>query len=211
MSRLHDGIRTFCILGAFAFAFIGIRDIFATPDIVFDRFMSAAVFIAILLWYRSLSQTVLTLIPTVVAVVLHALKLYGNTYAGIPFDMIMHVAAGFAIALIVFQYLRSCEGVGCLNPWKLAFLAVFTAAGIGTLMEITEYFGYAHLATGDGVLHFGVGDEGEWNDAIWDMICNLIGAIAAVLLSILICKKRVPFGLMRHFIRTYRGRRGTRA
>ncbi len=206
MGRLHHGIRTFCILGAFVFTFLGVHDLFLASDLVFDRFMSAGILFAMLLWYRTLHQTVLTLIPALVAVTLHALKLYGNVYAGIPFDMIMHFAAGFAIALVLFSYLRSCEGIGCLNPWKLAFLAVFATAGLGTLMEMIEYFGYTHLAPGEGILHFGVGDEGEWNDAIWDMICNLLGAITAASLGMFACRKRVPFGLLRHFIRRYKRR-----
>lgn len=207
-ARLHHIIRTFCILGAFVFAVLGVRDMFMTPDIVFDRFVSVVFFIGVFLWYRRLNQNVLTLIPAVFGIVLHGMKLYGNVYFGLEFDMIMHFTAGFAMSVIIFQYLRGCEGVGCLSPWKLAFLAVFVSAGLGTILEITEYFGYAHLAPGEGILHFGEGDAGEWRDAIWDMISNILGAVFAVLIGIISTRKRVPLGLMRYFIRRHKKRKG---
>lgn len=207
-ARSHHIIRTFCILGAFVFTVLGVHDISATPDIVFDRFVSAVFFIGAFLWYRRLNQNALTLAPAVFGIALHGMKFYGNVYFGIEFDMIMHFTAGFAISVIVFQYLRGCEGVGCLSPWKLAFLAIFVSAGMGTVLEITEYFGYAYLAPGEGILHFGAGDAGEWRDSVWDMICNMLGAISAAVIGIISTRKRAPLGLMRHLIRCHKKRNG---
>jgi len=102
----------------------------------------------------------------------------------------MHLAAGFLIAVIVFQLLMNCEGIGCSSKLKLVFLAVFVTAGLGTVLEITEYFGYANLPPGQGILHFGDGDEGGWGDATLDMLCNLVGAIAASVMMTLIYRKK---------------------
>lgn len=201
MNRIHPIVRTACLLGVFVFCVLGIRDINAAPDVVFDRFLSAGFFLVAFLWYERLTIAWPALLPAAFAIIIHALKLYGNTYLGIEFDMIMHSVAGFAVSLLIFQYLRACEGIGCMSVWKLGFFAVFAMAGLGTVIEITEYAGYSYLKPGDGILHFGAGDTGEWNDAVWDMISNLVGAtIGAVLSMVLSWNRGVDKNILLSFI-----------
>ncbi len=120
------------------------------------------------------------------ALTLHHLKLYGQVYFGwLQFDMVMHFVGAFSLALIVYQYLSTCEGIGCSGKVKVMFLAVLVVAGLGTFIERTEFFGYANLGEGDGILFHGLGDgsggvSDSW-DTVSDMICNLFGAMTGVI------------------------------
>ena len=87
----------------------------------------------------------------------------------------------------------------------VAVLAVILACGMGTFIEITEYFGYAYLGEGEGILRFGAGDEGEWNDAVWDMICNTLGAITgAVAMALFSRRKNSKLNNLKSFLSSVR-------
>ena len=62
--------------------------------------------------------------------------------------------------------------------------------GLSAIHEIIEFFGYANLPPGEGILHFGRGDEGGWVDVAGDLISNTIGAFtAAVMMAAVYWKK----------------------
>jgi uncharacterized membrane protein YjdF len=56
-------------------------------------------------------------------------------------------------------------------------------------MEIIEFIGYSVFGEGEGLLFFGKGDFGEWYNALWDMMCNMFGAIGAAVYGFLVFKK----------------------
>ena len=185
------------LTGMFVFLVLGVLALDRDPDFIFDRFLSAGFFLFFFFFYKKMGLRSLVLVIGVFALVLHHLKLYGNVYYGIPFDKIMHVIGGFALALILYQYLSSCEGVGCSSRVKLMAFAILGVAGLGTFIEITEYFGYAHLGNGEGLLFHGLGDGGsaslsDWADSVTDMMSNLLGAMmgAAVMVLAHFMKRR---------------------
>ncbi len=184
----------------FAFTVMGVLALGSDPDFVFDKFFGAGICLFFSLFYRKLGMKWYSIVALGIVLLSHNLKLYGNVYYGIQFDMIMHFVAGFCIAIIVFQFLTNCEGIGCSSIIKIIFLSVFVTAGLGTVLEITEYFGYVNLPPGEGILHFGTGDAGEWTDSTWDMICNLVGAVIASILMALIYRRKKNLHNLKMFI-----------
>ncbi len=178
-------IRCGLLVGMFVFIVLGVLALDREPDFLFDRFLSAGFFLFFFFFYKRLGLKLPILFIGAAALVLHHLKLYGNVYLGMEFDMIMHFVGAFAVSLMVYHYLSMCEGIGCSGKVKLAILTIFIVAGLGTLIEILEYFGYAKLPSGEGLLHYGLGDEGDWADAVSDMLFNLFGAITGIIAMIL--------------------------
>ena len=115
----------------------------------FDR-LFGALLIGVIWWlWRKckLSYSIITLV--LLALLLHHLKLYGNAYLGIPFDKYMHFFGSFAIALLLNEV---------IPPIRLKPLIVYAAAiGVGSSIEPLEYYGYATVGSGEGILGYGLG------------------------------------------------------
>jgi uncharacterized membrane protein YjdF len=150
-------------------------------EFIFDRFFTAAIILLALVLYKKMRVTLPIALVGFFALIIHHLKLYGNFYFNIPFDRIMHFTAGFAIALIFYQYFLS-QGKKSSSRLKIALLSICITAGITSFMEIIEFVGYSSLGQGEGLLFYGTGDFGEWNNLSWDLICNTSGAVFASLL-----------------------------
>lgn len=185
MEKRDGCIRLALLVGMFVFLVLGALSFDKDPDFIFDRFLSAGFFLFFFLFYKRMGLRLPVLLVALGALVLHHLKLYGNVYFGFEFDMIMHFVGAFAVSLIMYQYLSTCDGIGCSSKAKLAFMAMFCVAGLATLIEVTEYFGYAKLPAGEGILHYGLGDEGDWGDSVSDMLFNLLGSITGVLTMVI--------------------------
>ncbi len=175
-------IRYFLFAGFIALAAWGGISLGADPDFVFDKFLSAGFFFMMYLLYERFHLNLKLVLPAVFAIGLHQAKLYGEVYFSfIQFDMVMHFVGAFAIALIFFRWLIHEER--SFRHWKkVALLTILIVMGIGSLLEIVEFFGYANLPEGGGILHFGEGDEGGWSDTAQDLIFNFIGALVGVVL-----------------------------
>ena len=169
INSLGLGIITFFILWSI-FAIIR-GDI----EFIFDRLFSA---VLVFIWFFIAKRTRLPVAYlgfSVFTLMLHHLKLYSNVYAGIPFDRFIHTLAGISIALVIGWYLLKEQK---LVPSPSIFIVfVFLAFGIASTIEIVEFVGYATLGEGEGILFYGTGDFGEWNNISWDLISNMIGAI----------------------------------
>lgn len=161
------------------FAFLDLRN--QAFDLFFDRLFMIAIIIAYYFFNLKYSfpthYTYLALIP----IVLHSSKLYGHSYLGIQFDFYHHFFSCFVIGLLVNYILFKKNPENKLQNFVLAVLIV---AGIGSLFEIMEFGGYALFGKGEGVFRYGLGDFGELNDTIWDMVNNTLGAIFASLLYV---------------------------
>ena len=149
-------------------------------EFVFDRFFTAAIALAALFTYRKIKLNLPIALLSAFTLLLHHLKLYGNFYFGIPFDRIMHFTAGVTLCLIFYNYLYKSKTLQ--NKWTVSLLAICIAAGIGSFMEIIEFVGYSFLGQGEGILFYGTGDFGEWNNLSWDLIMNTCGAILGTLI-----------------------------
>ncbi len=177
-------IKCFLWTGFFVLAAWGVLSFGADPDFVFDKFLSAGFFVILLVLYERFRLNLKLIIPVVFAIALHQAKLYGNVFFGfIQFDMVMHVVGAFAVALIIYQWLIHEER--SMRHWKkVAFVTILIVMGIGAVLEIVEFFGYANLPEGGGILHYGEGDEGGWSDTAQDMMFNAAGALIG---SVLMC------------------------
>ena len=80
------------------------------------------------------------------------------------------------------------------NNIFLLFIVLLVSLGIGSLIENLEFGGYLFLGEGEGGLYFGEGDAapgvdtdmrniagGGWFNAMWDLVFNLLGALAAII------------------------------
>ena len=63
------------------------------------------------------------------------------------------------------------------------------------MVEILEFVGYSFLGEGEGLLFYGTGDFGEWNNVSWDLISNTLGATSGSLGLLLHYKKKLLYGM----------------
>jgi len=163
------------LTGVLFFAVWGVITIIKKDtDFIFDRFFSAGLVLLLFAFYKITKLRLGIIIFAIAVLLIHHLKLYGNFYLGIPFDRIMHFTAGIALGLIAYHYLESRTD---MKRIEIVAISVLIAAGAGSIMEIIEFVGYSYLGQGEGLLFFGKGDFGEWNNASWDLMNNAFGAI----------------------------------
>lgn len=176
---IHEtSIKILSIVVFIFFSVWGIIDIIIrNNDYIADRFFIASLALVSYFLYKRLHMNISIMLVGLAAIMLHSLKLYGNTYLGLSFDHYMHFIGGFATALIFYNYLyHELKKKGHL---QIFILAVCITAGLGSFMEIMEFTGYSLFGEGNGLLFYGAGDFGEWNNAAWDMIYNTLGAVIA--------------------------------
>ena len=172
----HKAIKLLYGLGTLFFMLWGAISLsIGDIELVYDRFFTALLFFIGLVLYRRLHLRIPVVLFSIAAFTLHHLKLYGQTYFGwLEFDMIMHAVAGAAITMVAYSWLSQEE---LWSTLKVALIAALIAAGIASLNEVIEYFGYAFLGSGEGILFYGVGDFGEYADTALDLLSNAVGAV----------------------------------
>ena len=187
--QFHTWARKACLIGSLIFFVWTLTAFNWEKDLIFDRFLAAAILLAVYWLYPKLNLTIPVIATGVFAVVLHQMKLYGTFFFGIEFDVYMHLIGGFAVALFVGNLLFT--RLKNQPKWLLVLLTIFAAVGLASLVEIAEFFAYTNLPPGEGILHFGTGDTVShwaikaeataWGDSAIDQLCNLVGSIAASL------------------------------
>ncbi len=161
-------------LGVIAFLCLAIYStVTGDVEFIFDRLFSAAIIFFSLRVYKKTSIPPAVMYFGALVLISHHLKLYGNVYAGIPFDHWIHFSAGLFLGLALYGYFAKLTKSAALG----IALAVLVSAGLGTMLEIVEFTGYSFLGKGEGILFYGSGDWGEWNNISWDLISNTFGAI----------------------------------
>lgn len=166
----------FIIWGTIA---IVVREVFW----IFDRFFSAFLALMALVFYRRMRLSAFSLMFGLAVLIMHHLNLYGNYYFSWPFDRYMHFFGGLAVTLFFAQYLYHSQGKRGI---AVAFLSVTIAAGLGAYLEIIEFVGYATFGEGEGLLFYGTGDIGEWNNISWDLISNVSGGLVGSAVFLLV-------------------------
>lgn len=180
-------VQWLCFLAIGFFLLWGVQAVIArNVQYIFDRFFGACLVWLCWRWRKELQLSWKKTLLGLATLSLHFLKLYGNTYYGVPFDHIMHTAAGFTIAVLCYSALEK----EVRNPWKTALVSLFLAFGIASSIEIVEFFGYNVLGSGEGILYYGTGDFGEYNNVCWDLISNMLGALIAVVALQLFRKRK---------------------
>lgn len=160
---------TFAVLASLGLKYL----ISNRTGMVLDIILSIIGLALFLKFYEALNQDLTSYFFFAFALVLHSFGLYATSPLGIRFDHYMHFVGGFAIAIITDRALTEK-----LSPMKRFAIIVVFALGIGAIGEIIEWLGYSFLGAGEGFLFYGMGDEGEWRNAILDLIFDLFGGAA---------------------------------
>jgi uncharacterized membrane protein YjdF len=154
--------------------------ILKTPELAWDIIASAIGIFLFHKYYKRMHQDYISYSFFIFALLLHNLGLYASSPFGIRFDHYMHFVAGFSIALIGDRLL-----VEKISSGKKFILLLLFSLGIGAIGEILEWLGYAVLGFGPGFFRYGIGDEGEWRNAIFDLVFNSFGAVIICIWTLL--------------------------
>lgn len=183
MIKLNDKKvkNTLTIIAGIIFIILGIRyTLQSRRDLIFDLLFSIFIVGFFYKFYNKIHQDYKSYFFLIFALTLHDLFLYDTSPLGIRFDHYMHFVGGFTIAIIADRLFN--EKMGRL---KRFILLVIFALGIGAIGEIIEWLGYTVLGLGEGFFRYGAGDEGEWRNAIFDLIFNTFGAMTMSILRVL--------------------------
>ena len=160
------------ISGVIIFIFLGVRYILASRrDLIFDVISSLIIIWLFYKFYNKLHQDWKSCFLLIFALFLHALFLYGTSPLGIKFEHYMHFIGGFTIAIITDRAFNEKLGKA-----KRFILLLIFALGIGVIGEIIEWGSYKALGIGEGFFKYGAGDEGQWDNSIFDLLFNSLGA-----------------------------------
>lgn len=167
------------------------------PDVLL--FLGLTLFLY--LSYDMLQLTIPLFTFFVLSLALHSAGMFG-WYAHSPlplsWDKITHFFPIMAVSMIFFSFLQPWmeKRFLTLRNLFLISLALLAGLGAGSLVENVEYFGFSVLGFGEGGFYFGAGDAvglaefneqleinvGGWFNAMADLVVNLLGALAGVLL-----------------------------
>ncbi len=175
-------LKFFIILLIILFTVKGIQEFYGqNPELLFDNILTVLLLFILLFQYHKWKFNKASMYSAILALGLHHSKLYGTVWYAIPFDRIMHFIGAFALALFVYQMLKPYHK----SLFNIAFYTILISIGMGTLIEHSEFVGYSTIGEGKGILGYGDGDWGEWNNISWDLICNTMGALCAAVLCML--------------------------
>lgn len=170
-------------------------------------FAECAIFAALLLfffhYYEKLRLNPTLFVLIIIALALHCLGVFG-WYNVSPFpiqwDHITHFFPIFVFAMVFFNFLEQFMPKKFdFKTFCLILLVLFSALGIGSLVENFEYLGYSFFGVGEGGLKFGTGDSvplhelntdieinvGGWFNTMHDLVANLLGALAGTIVMII--------------------------
>ncbi len=148
-----------------------------------------AVFFSLLVFflyftYDRFNQNLLSYSLQLFLILLHcagALWFYGIQWGWLQFDMIMHFVGGFILSYFFYRYVHFIPENYEYKRMRLFIIVLLCVLGISVFHELIEFFGYNLLGEGTGVLQYGAGDFGEYNDILIDLLMNIFGAIPGVL------------------------------
>lgn len=139
--------------------------------------------IILFLFYKQWRLNTLSFFFLVLAFVLHdlgAFKFYAAPPIPIEWDVVTHLVGLFAVGLFVYNLVL--ERVGKKHHLFLLFIVIFTAMGIGVMIEFVEFYGFMTVGFGEGFLGHGFGDydpaivSSDYIDTIQDLYWNFVGA-----------------------------------
>src|SRR3989338_637322 len=166
------------------FLLLIIYRLYDEPDLFLDAIVSLLLYALFYHYHKMFHQDSLSWFFVTFTILLHNLHLYGTSPLGIRFDHYMHFIAGFTIALVTDRLLSER-----LPLFKRVIVLVLCALGFGAIGDVVEWLGYGILGSGKGFFYFGIGDEGEWRNAILDTIFNGLGGITLASLVGLLRRK----------------------
>ena len=170
--------RTFFLTSVAIFIVIAVFDYSNKSQWFWD---SLVAFGGLLLAYDLYKYRKITLPTTfllVLHLILHTMNLYGVEMlkTGYKFDTVIHAFGGFMGAVVFFQLIKNNLS-GKYFKTAIFTITILAVLGAGAIVEIVEYGGKVFLGEGDGLFFYGLGDYGDWGNAIQDMVFNGIGAL----------------------------------
>jgi len=182
------------------FFFWGISEYFnKNYDLIADRFYIVGVLVIFYysykIWYMDMVSVLVGLVP----LLLHSWGKFGSRLFGIPFDHYLHFSAGFALALIAHKYIytitkrkisEKSQKSRIITQAGILLIVLCVVAGIGSFLEVAEFYGADYLGEGRGVWLYGAGDFGGWENSVKDMIMNTLGAFFGSIFAIFRIKTR---------------------
>lgn len=167
-----------------------------------DLFFTFFLTIVLFLLYKKIRLTPISYSLVCVALLTHNLGSFGfyaSNPLGIPYDYITHIFGVFSATLVAgnfLSYTLTKHNKAHFNAPLVLFIIFLAGLGIGSLAETIEFAGYLRWGEGEGFFQFGTGDYeelssierltqivgGGYFDAMEDLICNIIGALFAVML-----------------------------
>ena len=173
-----------CILLLTQLCFIVLAFVINKKGFLPDNFMFIALALFGYIYYDKLKINSIILALANSYFALHAfgvLDFYNLNFFSIPFDKIIHFYGFFIIGIMYFNLFRDR-----FKGFSFFWTVILCAAGIGSLVEVSEYLGYVFLGEGPGFLMYGPGDgmtlsdkfSNSWQNSATDMIANTTGAIA---------------------------------
>jgi hypothetical protein len=155
-------------------------------------------------FYDTLNLNLAIYIILILGFIPHSLGVLGY-YAQSPiflqWDHFTHFVPLFAFALLFFRTFQSNLTKRLISRKNfILFVCIFlTALGAGAIIETLEFSGFLMLGFGEGGFRFGTGDAfggeivsatdidafgGGWFNTMWDLIWNMIGAFAGLIVMI---------------------------
>lgn len=171
--KTKNTIKTYAVVTIIALILLFVKDHFNGKDkLILDTLVSCATIIFLYKYYKNFNLTKLSFVLVCIAFLMHNLDIYDKYFWILKFDNYMHFVGGFAVTS-VFDRLMFEK----MPTAKRYFFLVMLTLGIGSVYEMMEYSGYLFLGNGPGMFYYGLGDEGQWNNAIKDLCFNSLGAI----------------------------------
>jgi uncharacterized membrane protein YjdF len=136
-------------------------------ELIYDFTASSLTILIFFIFYKKLNQDKLSYTMLILALILHNLVIYETSPLGIRFDHYMHFFAGLTLAIIGDRIFNEK-----FSKLKRFIVIILFALGLGAIGEIIEWIGYGVLRAGHGFFFYGIGDEGEWQNAMLDLIFN---------------------------------------
>ena len=180
---------------------------------IYDSIMSIGLIIVAFLISKWIKLEVFEFIFIDIALILHNLGtigFYGWFWWIIQYDNVVHFVSSAVAAYIIFDFLlrkihikenqRFKKTFIDEHKWIFIIMVISAVAMLGVVVELLEFTGYLYLGEGDDILFVGLGDSDKVGDSTYqyfdtmtDIIVNIFGSIAGVLLYYFKDYKRKPW------------------
>lgn len=171
-----DSRRALTVGGTTALFALGVIHALRGSEFQLDVLISLIGLLLFLRLYDTLHQDSWSYGAFLLLLVLHSANLYWVQLPLVRFDHLLHVYGGFALGLVA-------ERIVSRERWphlQRAAVIVLLVMGVSAMHEIAEFFGYLFLGPGEGFLFYGLGDEGDWMNAMFDLAADFLGSLFAL-------------------------------
>lgn len=180
------------------------------PNYVMDSILFAVITAFFYFTYDYWKLNIPIYVLLILAMASHAAGMFGFYYqtpiAPFEWDDLTHFLPAFALAVFFMNYFKAFMDRTIITKRNLFFILVsfLASIGIGAIIENIEYTGYLVVGFGEGGFAFGAGDAlpgqnetdfiqaigGGWINTMNDMLWNDLGAVAGILVSLILLKRK---------------------